>query len=536
MNRSPNPWVPTRQNPVGGKVHLDLIENLFRSETRQPRRHLTLTRSRRFRLLLLLGWVLGMPAQPTAAPIRLHPDNPHYFLWRGQPTILITSGEHYGAVLNLDFDYRRYLDELKRHRLNLTRTFSGTYREVPGSFNITGNPLAPAPGRFVCPWARSESPGASDGGNKFDLTRWDPAYFERLKDFITQAGERGIVVELVLFCTMYDQTLWQASPMHPRNNVNGVGEVGPYDAYSGKDEELLTAQCAVVRKLVTELNAFDNLYYEICNEPYERGGLAREWNDRIIATVVDTEALLPKRHLVAQGFAPSSTAMTDLNPQVSVLNFHAATPEAARLNQHLNRVIASDETGGSDRSDRKYRTEGWEFILAGGAVYDHLDFSFTPEREDGTAVPLPPGTPGGGGPELRRQLRILKEFIEGFEFVRMAPCPVSVRALSSLAAGSGRKSPGPPTARALAEVGQAYAVHVNGGPQTQVALELPAGDYQAEWLNTATGEVDRREEFSHVGGTRPLDSPVYAEDIALRLKRVPSPRRGASTDRPDRAE
>jgi len=52
-----------------------------------------------------------------AEPITLHPDNPHYFLWKGEPTILITSGEHYGALLNLDFDYRRYFDELAAHSL-----------------------------------------------------------------------------------------------------------------------------------------------------------------------------------------------------------------------------------------------------------------------------------------------------------------------------------------------------------------------------------------------------------------------------------
>ena len=113
-------------------------------------------------------------------PIRLHPDNPHYFLWRGQPTVLITASEHYGAVMNLDFDYARYLDELKTNRFNLTRVFSGVYREVASSFNITGNTLAPAPGRYVCPWARSQTSGASDGGNKFDLTQWDTAYFDRL--------------------------------------------------------------------------------------------------------------------------------------------------------------------------------------------------------------------------------------------------------------------------------------------------------------------------------------------------------------------
>ncbi len=61
-------------------------------------------------------------------PLALHPDNPHYFLFRGKPTIIITSAEHYGAVLNLDFDYVKYLDELAAHGLNNTRTFRGRLR------------------------------------------------------------------------------------------------------------------------------------------------------------------------------------------------------------------------------------------------------------------------------------------------------------------------------------------------------------------------------------------------------------------------
>ena len=40
----------------------------------------------------------------TDGPIQLHPENPHYFLYKGKPLALITSAEHYGALLNLDFD------------------------------------------------------------------------------------------------------------------------------------------------------------------------------------------------------------------------------------------------------------------------------------------------------------------------------------------------------------------------------------------------------------------------------------------------
>jgi hypothetical protein len=56
---------------------------------------------------------LGAAAGERAEPIRAHPDNPHYYLFRGQPTVLITSAEHYGAVINRAFDYNIYLDALK---------------------------------------------------------------------------------------------------------------------------------------------------------------------------------------------------------------------------------------------------------------------------------------------------------------------------------------------------------------------------------------------------------------------------------------
>ena len=86
-----------------------------------------------------IGWPLNVAQSD---PMRLHPDNPHYFLWRGKPTILITSTEHYGAVLNQAFDYTRYLATLRADGMNLTRTFSGAYCEPVGAFKINGNTLA----------------------------------------------------------------------------------------------------------------------------------------------------------------------------------------------------------------------------------------------------------------------------------------------------------------------------------------------------------------------------------------------------------
>ena len=84
-----------------------------------------------------------------ANPIRLHPDNSHYFLFRGKPTILITTGEHYGAVLNLDFDYIKYLNTLRASDLNYTRIFTGTHNEYSGFWGMENNPLSPAKGSAI---------------------------------------------------------------------------------------------------------------------------------------------------------------------------------------------------------------------------------------------------------------------------------------------------------------------------------------------------------------------------------------------------
>ena len=167
---------------------------------------------------VLLVLILGFPPMATAAPggkpIAPHPGNPRYFLFEGKPTFLITSGEHYGAVLNRAFDYRRYLAELQSKHLNHTRIWAGAYREVEGSFGITRNTLAPRPDDFVAPWPRSSATGALDGGNKFDLSSWNPVFFARLKDFLREAAARGVVVEVNLFCPYYRDEMWNVAPLN----------------------------------------------------------------------------------------------------------------------------------------------------------------------------------------------------------------------------------------------------------------------------------------------------------------------------------
>lgn len=110
--------------------------------------------------------------------LQLHPQNPHYFLYQNKPTLLIGSGEHYGSVINLDFDYKKYLETLRKEGLNLTRLFTRAYIEKQGDFGILKNTLAPAEGRILLPWPRSDIKGFAIEGNKFNLTKWNIRVFK----------------------------------------------------------------------------------------------------------------------------------------------------------------------------------------------------------------------------------------------------------------------------------------------------------------------------------------------------------------------
>ncbi|MCE9547547.1 MAG: hypothetical protein K8T25_18925 [Planctomycetia bacterium] len=468
----------------------------------------------------------------TQQPIRLHPINPHYFLWRGKPTVLIGSGEHYGAVLNRPFNYVKYFDTLQTCGHNHTRLFMGLYVEdnaTTAKSPQAGNSLDPAPGQLLCPFARSDVPGYGKGGNKFDLRRWDEAFFTRLKDFVAQAAQHGIVVEVNLFCPYYDNKFrqWNLSPLNPVNNSAGIGPKKSDDVFTvDRHQGLLPVQDAMVRRIVGELRDCDNIYYEICNEPY-CAGIKLDWQRHIADVIVDAEKSVPHRHLISQNVANEKGKVDAAHPAVSIFNFHYAGPPATvAMNYQLNKPIGDNETGFHGIADEPYRQEAWEFMLAGGALFSHLDYSFTVGHEDGSFV-LPSEQWGGGSPALRDQLRYLKNFIEGFDFVRMKPDDAAVRI--KLAAEQPAAAAKAPAARALVEPGQQYAIYVAGGT-TAIALEvdLPPGDYTAHWLHPRTGQKEPPVIFSQSGGTRrfepPSDKKDAKEDLALSIRRQPTPR------------
>ncbi len=463
--------------------------------------------------------------------LRLHPENPHYFMFRGEPALLITSAEHYGSVINLDFDYLPYLDVLARYGMNATRIYAGAYLE-PEHYFIHDNPLGPPVGRHCLPWGRSAVPGYPLGGNKFDLDTWNPDYFIRLKDFIDQAGRRRIVVEICLFNAMYPET-WTRMPLYHENNIQGAGQGESQDFQTLKEWELVQRQEAYVEKITREVQAFDNVILEVCDEPGIHGTLPEDyapWLSRLVEVIVDAEKDLPRQHLIAQQVCGSLGGTGDFSgdPRVSI-----------SVGQYIGKTSGA-QFGGVQLLDSDYgynkpielnetayypiwyegdilgasRVEAWEFILGGGASFNQLNGLFSTYN------------PAGEGTEIEavlNQLKVLKEFMAGFNFIRMTRDP---------SVFTGRLREGL-FLRAISEPGQQYGLYLHhsinkdvkyivkpGDYEDSLVLQIPKGWYQVEWIEPVSGKVVQKNTVSSNGRSLTMVTPPYTVDIALRMIRV----------------
>ena len=466
------------------------------------------------------------------AQISLHPENPHYFLYKEQALVLVTSAEHYGAVLNKDFDYQKYLQTLHQNGLNYTRIFTGSYIEIPGSFNIGNNTLAPEIGSYLTPWKRTDQEGVYEGERKLDLAQWNEIYFERLQDFVATAEELDIIVEVTFFSSIYQDANWDRNPFNPENNVNlGEQELDRRKSNTLDNGDLIHFQKRMVEKIVQELNEFDNVIYELQNEPWsddpqkvmrilrtlepepgsgdwfkwaERASDASlKWQKTIAQTIVDTEKDLPKKHLIAQNFTNFKHSLKSVDPNISILNFHYVWPEAVWMNYAWDRPISFDESGFAGKSDTTYLRQAWQFMLAGGAVFNNLDYSFFVGKEDGRGEN---DAPGGGSATFRKQLSFLRSFLESFDFVKMKPDLTIVSHAPGL------------DWQAISTPGKQYAFIFVGEGAGWVKLNLPNGNYQFEWISPFTGEVLDKGQFKPPSkGPGTLQMPVFEQLVALKV-------------------
>lgn len=482
----------------------------------------------RFQFLLVVLTLPFLLKAQKSVPLCLHPENPHYFLFRGKPTILIASAEHYGSVMNSDFDFIKYLNALQKEGFNYTRIFCSGHLEMnDATFGIERNTMNPRKESYLAPWKKIKD-GETSSPGVYDLNQWNEEYFKRLRQFVNEASLRGIVVEVTLSSSIYNASIWSYNPLNPANNIN-LQEPKDYKlANTLYNSDMLIFQERYIQKIVTELNEFDNIIYEIQNEPWSdhpclqeivpsdnkthpfawqklaeiANPVSRAWQHHIAGIIAETESRLSNRHLISENISNFRAKISTPDSLVSVFNFHYALPEAVRWNYNLNKVIALDETGFMPHRDYLYRSQAWKFLLSGGGLYNNLDYSFVVGFEDGT-WPIPDGNPGWGGPAFRKQLRILKDCLYSMPFVKMKPLPNDRNEIFG-----------------LAEKGRNYLVYMGQENVSSLPIELPSGTYSIRWISPVTGDTLLTDTINVTDSEWTFSPPQYKEDVVLMVIRV----------------
>lgn len=353
--------------------------------------------------------------------LRIDPESGAAF-YRGRPVCLLAASEHYGAVINAKFDYRPYLDQMSMEGLRFTRTFA-LFRELQSDRNPYST-CKPESTDFVAPYRRTGPGTARDGLAKYDLEQWNPRYFARLHDFLSMAMEREIIVELTLLSNTYSETVWALSPLHGDNNVNSVGATPWHDYTSTRNAALWHQQQRFVRKIMQEIEPYDNVIIEICNEPIGNftedstalGPTPAEVDKWQLQLVDLVRAHAPDRVIAASpawSYTPWDHPVEPagaLNADICNIHpldvmtadgetfntgvFMSADSRLAEYQAYCRKLRALDGAVNLDEDNNASRfmdERGWTIhrqrawiALLSGCYYDFIDFSILPGRERGT--------------------------------------------------------------------------------------------------------------------------------------------------------
>ena len=460
----------------------------------------------RYFLIALVTWVslavveISRGEDRATGPLRVHPANPRYFADPDGRAVYLT-GSHTWANLQdqgpkdpprpLDFD--RYLAFLGERNHNFIRMWAWEQaRWAPWSAGKGGYPsdwfIAPNP------YERTGPGTALDSKPKFNLDRFDEAYFKRLRERVRKAGDRGIYVSVMLFQGWssakggWEGTPWRGHPYHPANNVQGFngnpkGDGGP----DLDDPRLRERQAAYVGKVIDSLNDLDNVLYEVTNE-----GGNPSWDRFVVDLVHAYEKKKPKQHPVgltghgsetndqmiagpADWFSPGSNTWPDLKSDPRP----ADGKKVALLDTDHVFGVGGDGAwvwkaflrGYNVLYMDPYDDPIWDPILAGQGV--GVRDAETPRRAMGHARAC----------ALRMDL-------------------AATRPAGELAS----------TGYCLAVPGKEYLAYLPAGGKVTLDLSAAKGKLEVEWMHPITGKITPGSPVD-AGSPRALESPLAGDAV-----------------------
>ncbi len=496
---------------------------------------------------ILFGALLPLSLYSQEA-IRIHPENPHYFLFRGKPIFLLSATEHYGSVMNRPFDFIRYLNDAAEHKMTLTRTFL-LFREQQGSRNPS-SPCKPESPDYIAPFPRTGPGKALDGEPMYDLDQWNPEYFDRLHRFLDAASSRGIIVELTLLSNTYAERVWALNPLRAENNKQHVGAIEWQEYNTLKDDELVRRQSEYARKIIRETSQYDNVYYEICNEcgGGVKGHATPEdvdaWQNEIARVIRDEMARAGRPHLIAgsQAFTYAPRVTILLNDWFSTPTFDMVNDHPLPDTQFGNRtyqmgnfmskelmlsqvaqfcravylekkpvVLDEDNTASIYRDPigwTIHRKRAWTTLL-NSAHYDYIDFSITVGSETGTAA---------SRRQIRSWFQYLSELMSSFDYVHAKPDASWLNGYPGNFTASALISRNRDFIGYLADAREVTDPQAGQPVDADVTLMLPAGDYLVSLYSPVSGQYSPAISM-HGGAPFTLHLPQLEQDVLIRVTR-----------------
>jgi hypothetical protein len=289
----------------------------------------------------------GLDGAP--GPLVVAAANPRYFMVASdQRKAVYLTGSHIWNNLHdgmgpgpecsdtperLDFgEYLDFLEERGHNFIRLWRWEQFKSQAAGADFHLCMTPQ---------PWMRTGPGEAKDGKPKFDLDRFDEAFFDRLRDRAVAAGERGIYVGMMLFdgwalhlSPAPDHV--EGHPFHAANNVNGIGIASILDyQVLPLDPRVQELQESYIRRVVDTLHALPNVLWEVANESSGGGSVdpafaealgqsgSPQWGDSTDWQYWVIEIV--KRYEEARGYDPHPIGMTMQFP----------VPEQTKVNDPL---------------------------------------------------------------------------------------------------------------------------------------------------------------------------------------------------------
>lgn len=253
---------------------------------------------------------LAATALTASGPLRVSQSNPRYFE-DAAGTIVYLTGSHTWSNLQDNggsdpppaFDYPAYLDFLEANNHNFFRLWS--WEQSRWTLETTDNNYW----FYPLPYQRTGPGTALDGKPRFDLSQLNQAYFDRLRERVMAANERGIYVAIVLFDGWSvaddkggyaENNPWLGHPYNAANNVNGIngdanGDDSGVEVHELGNTAVTAFQEAYVRKVIDTVNDLDNVLFEISNESH---GDSQAWQYHMINFIKVYEATLPQQHPV----------------------------------------------------------------------------------------------------------------------------------------------------------------------------------------------------------------------------------------------